>query len=249
MLLIGSDDGLYRLRQLERDGDTTATQVHETGRVRRIQTFDGIDGVFAATETGLYRSLDGTHWEDLAVPVENVYAVGARAEDRTLFAGTRPAHLFETTVDDDAGWHEVDPFRDRPSGEEWQVSRHDDRAQVRDVHVAPGDSERVVAGVEVGGVHVSDDGGATWEAREGVTATSTSCVFSTPRPSSSRRGSVCSRPTTRGVTGGGSTRSSHSGTSARFRRSETRSMQPARFETLRRGTTGAPTPSCSSRRT
>lgn len=167
MLLIGSDDGVYQLRHFETDGEPTAKHVHDSGRVRRVQTFEGVDGVFAATETGLYRSLDGIEWEDLGVPVENVYAVGARAEDGTLFAGTRPAHLFETTVDDDAGWREVNPFRDRPSSEEWQVSRHDDRAQVRDVHVVPGNPERVVAGVEVGGVHVSDDGGATWEAREG----------------------------------------------------------------------------------
>lgn len=59
---------------------------------------------------------------------------------------------------------------DLPSREEWRLPRNENLAQVRDVHVPDQHLERVVAGVEVGGVHLSDDGGETWtERRKGST--------------------------------------------------------------------------------
>ena len=59
-------------------------------------------------------------------------------------------------------WNELDEFQELPSREEWRLPRHDDLAQVRDIHDDPIDSDRIVAGVEVGGVHVSTDDGQTW---------------------------------------------------------------------------------------
>ena len=98
-----------------------------------------------------------------------------RAPDGRLYAGTRPAHVYlarpsgEGDLSGRVEWRELDGFQALPSRDEWRLPRHDDLAQVRDLFVHPAAPERVVAGVEVGGVHVSRDCGETWtERREGV---------------------------------------------------------------------------------
>jgi photosystem II stability/assembly factor-like uncharacterized protein len=48
---------------------------------------------------------------------------------------------------------------------DWGLERHDGIAQVRSLCVHPAAPDRLAAGVEVGGVHVSDDGGDTWTTR------------------------------------------------------------------------------------
>ena len=63
--------------------DPDVTRGSETGRVRRGRDFEGLAGVFAATETGLYHSDDGDT-SNLDVPGENVYAVGASPDGDRL---------------------------------------------------------------------------------------------------------------------------------------------------------------------
>lgn len=177
MLIVGSDDGLYRIDALQNDADAEATKLADTGRVLRLRQFDALDGLFAATTTGLVHSPDGETWTDLGVPEEKVYAVGATPDGERLFAGTRPAKVYAASVggrgdgsglDPDAlTWTECDGFQDLPSRDSWRLPRHENLAQVKDVHVHPDAPERVVAGVEVGGVHASADGGETWAERRG----------------------------------------------------------------------------------
>lgn len=82
MLLVGSDDGVYAVTGLQTEGDTTARQVLDAGRVMRVRQFGSLDGVFAATKTGLCHTLDGETWIDLDVPLQKVYAVCAHLHDR-----------------------------------------------------------------------------------------------------------------------------------------------------------------------
>ncbi|WP_232685757.1 sialidase family protein [Halobacterium zhouii] len=182
MLLAGSGDGLYRLTGVGRAAETNAQQVLDAGAVARVRTFEGVDGVFAATETGLYHSPGGDEWTNLGVPRENVYAVGASPDGR-VYAGTRPAHVYvaQTSGGEQANdgaaslgelaWRELEAFQELPSRDEWRLPRHENLAQVRDLNVHPDEPDRVVAGVEVGGVHVSDDGGETWTERRGAGGT------------------------------------------------------------------------------
>jgi hypothetical protein len=175
MLIAGSDDGLYGLRNLRSDEPTDVEQVLESGRVMRVRSLDDVDGVFAATASGLFHSTDSSEWTDLGVPRERVYSVAAGADGDRLYAGTRPAHLYTATLEErgrnggpygSLEWRELGGFQDLPSREEWRLPRHENLAQVRDVHVHPDAPDRVVAGVEVGGVHVSEDGGDTWTERK-----------------------------------------------------------------------------------
>ena len=162
-LLIGTDDGVVR----SPDGTLDETEhVLDAGDTLRVRTFD--DVAFAATRNGLYRSTDGRSWTDLGVPREEVFSVVRSPGGERLYAGTHPAHLYVST-DDGGTWHELEGLQDLPSRGEWHTPRHRDEAHVRSLGVHPDAADRLVAGVEVGGVHVSDDEGETWtERRAGV---------------------------------------------------------------------------------
>lgn len=165
-LLVGTDDGVYRT-DAENPRFERAAQVLDCGRVMRVRRFRAVGGVFAATESGLYRSRDGgDSWTDLGVPREEVYSVLGGPRGDRLYAGTHPAHLYVSTDDGDS-WRELVGFQDLPSRDTWHTPRHRNEAHVRSLGAHPSAPDRVVAGVEVGGVHVSDDGGETWTERRG----------------------------------------------------------------------------------
>ncbi|MFC7132234.1 MULTISPECIES: WD40/YVTN/BNR-like repeat-containing protein [Salinibaculum] len=170
MLYAGSDDGVYRIAGVPEPGETTAEKVLDAEQVYRVAVFDGIDGFFATSESGLYHSPDGDDWQRLPVPEEQVYAVTASPGGERVYAGTRPSGLFiadwsagvPTDPDD---WTAVEGFRQLRANADWGIPRHDGVAQVRSLRTHPDAPDRIVAGVEVGGVHVSDDGGETWDDR------------------------------------------------------------------------------------
>lgn len=165
-LILGTDDGVYRASDVRFDD---ATQVLAAGRVMRVRRFSGMDGVFACSKSGLYRSTaGGTNWSGLEVPRKEVYSVLVAPDGERLYAGTHPAHLY---VSEDGGdsWRELDGFQELPSRDQWHTPRHRNEAHIRSLGAHAEAPDRVVAGVEVGGVHVSDDRGETWtERRDGV---------------------------------------------------------------------------------
>lgn len=166
VLMIGTLDGVHRWSMTPGD---PIQPVLDFGDAVAVDTFPNVEGVLAATRTGLYRSTDqGDTWEDLAVPHSEVFSVVASPDGRRLYAGTHPAHLFVST---DVGqtWEELEALQDQPSRSTWHTPRHRDAAHVRTLAVHPEAPERVVAGIEVGGIHVSDDAGKTWiERRAGL---------------------------------------------------------------------------------
>ena len=167
MLFAGSDDGVYRVDGVHDGPGTTAERVLETDRVYRVGRLDGL-GLFAAGEAGLYRSPDGESWTRLPVPEEQVYAVAASAAGDRLYAGTRPSRVFVAdpgAAGEPGAWSELEGFRELRERADWGIPRHDGVSQVRSLVTHPDAPDRVVAGVEVGGVQVSDDGGDTWTAR------------------------------------------------------------------------------------
>jgi photosystem II stability/assembly factor-like uncharacterized protein len=165
-VLIGTRDGVYRTTTVPVDA---AEQVLDSGDVPRVRTFPEVDGVFAATKSGLYRSADdGQTWENLDVPQGEAYSVVASPNGERLYAGAHPAHLYVSTDSGDT-WDELEGFQDLPSRDQWHTPRHRNEAHVRSLGVHPDAPDRVIAGVEVGGVHVSDDRGEIWtERRDGV---------------------------------------------------------------------------------
>lgn len=174
MLVAGTGDGAYRIDGLDEAAEIQIEKVLDAPNVERVRQFDAVEGLFAATDDGLFHSFDGVEWTDLDVPEQAVWAVAASPNGDRLYAGTRPTYVYATDLPEagrpgECEWRELEGFSDLPSREEWGVPRHDNIAQVRSLCTHPDSPERVVAGVEPGGVHVSDDSGETWEERrEGV---------------------------------------------------------------------------------
>lgn len=164
-VLVATQEGVYR----SQSGDLDDVElVLDSGATLSLHSFPG-HGSFAASKTGLYRSIDsGITWTRLDVPRTEVYAVAVSPDGTRLYAGTHPAHLYVST-DRGATWAELDGFRELPSRDRWHTPRHRNASHVRSLGVHPDAPDRVIAGVEVGGVHVSDDSGETWtERREGL---------------------------------------------------------------------------------
>jgi hypothetical protein len=170
MLIAGSDDGVYRITDVQEQGDATAEKVLDADRVYRVRQFDSVDGLFAASESGLYHSLDGSEWSAVPLPADNAYAVTADPSGDRLYVGTCPSRLFvaDTATGvpaDERAWNKLDSFGDLRERSDWGLPRHDGVSQVRSLCTHPTAPDRLVVGIEVGGIHVSDDQGETWTDR------------------------------------------------------------------------------------
>lgn len=155
-LFVGTDEGVYRCSSAESlDG---ASQVLEKGAVYELIAVDGT--VYAASSGGLFATTDeGRTWSDLAVPGEEVWSVH-KTDDNRLFAGCYPAHLYQS--DHGGPWQEIDGLQSVPERSRWYCPADPDNARVRTIRTIPGHRDRLLVGIEVGGLYLSEDGGANW---------------------------------------------------------------------------------------
>ena len=157
MLLAATPDGVYRAPKLPFN---SVESVLRAGMTRQLLTGKDIPGVFAATEAGLFHTTDsGDTWNDLGVPGGDVYSV--LVSDGCIYAGIRPADIYCST---DLGetWTVLTGFRDSSFASSWPTNPHRNHAHVRSLDSPPNKPELLVAGVEVGGLLMSADGGASW---------------------------------------------------------------------------------------
>lgn len=124
----------------------------------------------AAYEAGVYRTDDGGGtWQRLgSYPTDYAHSVLAHptAAD-TVYVGSEPAAIYRST-DAGAGWEELKGFRAVPESTEWGFHSPTRDSHVRDLRVAPEDSTRLYAGIEVGGMVGTDDGGHNWRQLPGL---------------------------------------------------------------------------------
>ena len=114
--------------------------------------------LYLGTEVGLYVSRDGAdNWQKLPAPLDGleVWAISLTAgRPERLVVGVRPASIF---LSEDAGltWREAQTTmrRDCPRIIHTRVTT---------ITVDPDKPDRLWAGVEIDGLHLSEDGGRTW---------------------------------------------------------------------------------------
>lgn len=122
----------------------------------------------AAYEGGVWGSDDGgERWCQLAsYPAEHAHSVVVDPHDPdVVYVGSEPATMFHSR-DGGSTWQECQSFRQVPEAKDWHfyAPRH---AHVRALTMATGDPSRLYAGIEVGGVVRSTDGGLTWQQLQG----------------------------------------------------------------------------------
>lgn len=156
MLLASTSDGVHRAPSLP--FSVTEAVLDVPTRELRV----GCDGkqVFAATERGLFVSADdGDSWSDLDLPTPNVHAV--LVDDEGIYAGVRPAGVYRSG-DGGGSWIRLRGFDGAPGVDSWPTNPHRDEAWVRTLATPATERDLLVAGVEVGGLVYSRDGGETW---------------------------------------------------------------------------------------
>ncbi len=101
----------------------------------------------------------GASWEQVALPGSDVFSVAISAADGALYAGTEPSRLF---VARDGAWTELQALQEIPSRKRWSFPPRPWTHHVRWIAPDPHHAERLLVGIELGGLMSSDDGGASF---------------------------------------------------------------------------------------
>ena len=140
----------------------------------------------AAYEAGVYRTDDGgLTWNRLgSYPTDYAHSVLAHpAEADTVYVGSEPAAVFRSS-DGGTTWEEFGGFRAVPESTDWGFHAPTRDAHVRDLRLTPNDSNCMYAGIEVGGMVCSRDGGISWKQLPGLDDDIHCVNLSSDRPSS-----------------------------------------------------------------
>lgn len=161
-ILAGTDDGLHLIRWLE--GEKSGTTVSRSFEGRSVTSVvRAPEAVLAAVPgLGLQRSTDGgATWEPLDERLGGAdVRTLASAPTGELVAGTEPAGLHVST-DGGSSFSPLDRFAALGATEQWS-SYGKREAHVEAITFDRHDTNRLYAGVEIGGVYRSDDRGASW---------------------------------------------------------------------------------------
>lgn len=140
----------------------------------------------AAYESGAYRTDDGGEtWRHLgSYPTDYAHSVLVHpVEADTVYVGSEPAAIFRSGDGGDT-WQEFESFRAVPEATQWGFHAPTRDSHVRDLRAAPDDPNRLYAGIEVGGMVRTGDGGASWKQLPGLDDDIHCVNLSGARPSS-----------------------------------------------------------------
>ena len=130
--------------------------------------------VFAGTtDSGVFASGDGGKtWRDVSenLPHRRVTSIAispSHVENgrSVVYAGTEPSSLYRSD-DDGETWSDLHALRAIPSAPTWSFPPRPWTSHVRWIALHHTDPDLLFAGIELGGVMRSRDGGATWEDRK-----------------------------------------------------------------------------------
>ena len=154
-LFVCTGEGLVRIGE-----DGGASTVLEDGSPQCV----AIDGerVLAGTRgRGAFLSDDGgDSWEHVELPEPDVFSVAIGAADGALYAGTEPSRLF--VARDGRRWEELEALQTIPSRDRWSFPPRPWTHHVRWIAPDPHHADRLLVGIELGGLMYTDDGGATF---------------------------------------------------------------------------------------
>ena len=171
-ILIGMHDGVTTLSSndgVEWTQGPVSPLEHAAAKVA-VAPSDPQRAYLVAYEAGVHRSDDGgLTWRQLSgYPTDHAHSVTVHPSnpDR-VYVGSEPATVYRTS-DGGETWEECSAFRAVPGSDEWSFHWEGRHAHVRALCLSPADPDVVYAGIEVGGILRSRDGGDTWEHLQGA---------------------------------------------------------------------------------
>jgi hypothetical protein len=123
------------------------------------------DTVYAGTdEDGVFKSADGgRNWDRLSgISYPRITSLAVSHSDGTVYAGTEPSSLFVSRNGGET-WDELEGLKNLPSAPTWSFPPRPWTSHVRAVALSREDPNLIIAGIELGGIVRSPDGGETWE--------------------------------------------------------------------------------------
>jgi hypothetical protein len=162
VLLATTGDGVARIVEA-RDGWTVEPALEEVGAQCIAVDPRDPERIFVGSRgRGVSRSADGgASFQDAGLPEDDVYSIAVSPADGTVYAGCEPSMLFRSR-DGGASWEELSALREIPSAPTWSFPPRPWTSHVRWIAPSPHDAGRLLVGIELGGVMLSEDGGATW---------------------------------------------------------------------------------------
>lgn len=153
-----------------------AAEVALAGVCLQCVAADGDRVLVGSRGQGAMLSLDGGGtWERVELPEHDVFSVAISTADGAVYAGTEPSRLF---VDRGGGWRELSAIARHSSRDRWSFSPRPWTHHVRWIAPDPHDARRLLVGIELGGLLLSDDGGETFsEHRPGAKLDSHSIIW------------------------------------------------------------------------
>jgi photosystem II stability/assembly factor-like uncharacterized protein len=162
-LWAATGEGIARLDQRDGGWEVSLSPEGSGAQCLAVDPGDG-DVVFAGVrEGGVWRTRDGgSSWHDCALPETGVFSLAVSAANGAVYAGTEPSRLYRS--DDGGGrWRPLDALLDLPSRPTWSFPPRPWTSHVRWVAPHPHDADLLLAGIELGGLMRSGDGGRSWQ--------------------------------------------------------------------------------------
>lgn len=160
--LVGTDEGIHVIVP----GEAGRLSPVGKGGVSDISLVPGDpDVIFCGLwGGGVSKSRDGGRtWKPCGLEGAEVHALSVHPlEPKVVFVGVEPAAIFRS---DDGGksWRELKAVRELPSVPSWTFPVPPHQAHVRTFAFHPKEALTLYAGIEVGGVIGTKDGGESWE--------------------------------------------------------------------------------------
>ena len=168
MLYVGTKCGIYRFAKSDGSWEARGKTLEDAYVSGIAQDTGGRGRILASVRhQGVFRSEDsGDSWAPVLKDVD-AWSI-ANAPDGTLFSGVEPAGVYRSRTGG-RDWEELSTIKKLPTYDRWSFPPPPHVAHVRTFVFAHDDPRTIYAGIEVGGVIGTKDGGDTWqELNEGV---------------------------------------------------------------------------------
>jgi len=160
---IGTTGGVYRLCNGAVEPRGLASE--RIWAMHSWRAGDALTILAGSYGNGMYRSADGgATWSpaNTGLTATAFRCIGPDPlHPGAILAGTEPGRLFRS-ADGGRTWQELTGITDIAGYEQWFLPYSPRAGAIRNVYAPPGNTSRLFASVEVGGLLRSDDGGATW---------------------------------------------------------------------------------------